>query len=84
MDHVALNVRDVDAGKRFFEQALSHVALASPNRPTVDRFYESAIAAGGRDNGPPGVREHYHEHYCSAFVLDPDGRDIEAVSQRRE
>jgi catechol 2,3-dioxygenase-like lactoylglutathione lyase family enzyme len=56
-----------------------HIAFASPDRGTVDAFYEAAIAAGGRDNGKPGLREHYHADYYGAFVLDPDGNNIEAV-----
>ena len=47
--------------------------------PQVRAFYEAAMAAGGTDNGAPGVRPHYHEHYYGAFVLDPDGHNIEAV-----
>jgi catechol 2,3-dioxygenase-like lactoylglutathione lyase family enzyme len=49
------------------------------DRATVERFHEAAIAAGGRDNGPPGVRPHYNSNYYGAFVLDPDGHNIEAV-----
>jgi catechol 2,3-dioxygenase-like lactoylglutathione lyase family enzyme len=49
------------------------------DRPTVDAFYRAALAAGGRDNGPPGLRAHYRPNYCGAFVLDPDGHNIEAV-----
>jgi len=56
-----------------------HVAFRVPNRKLVDRFYSAAIAAGGRDNGAPGPRPHYHAHYYGAFVLDPDGHNIEAV-----
>jgi catechol 2,3-dioxygenase-like lactoylglutathione lyase family enzyme len=56
-----------------------HVALVAKSRGDVDRFYAAAIAAGGRDNGPPGIREHYHPNYYGAFVLDPDGHNIEAV-----
>ena len=56
-----------------------HVAFTAPDRPTVDAFYAAAIAAGGNDNGPPGVRAHYHAGYYGAFVLDPEGRNIEAV-----
>jgi len=56
-----------------------HVAFAAPDRPTVDRFHEAALEAGGQDNGPPGARPLYHEHYYSAFVRDPDGNNIEAV-----
>jgi catechol 2,3-dioxygenase-like lactoylglutathione lyase family enzyme len=56
-----------------------HVAFTAKDRPTVDAFYAAAIAAGGRDNGAPGIREHYHPNYYGAFVLDPDGNNIEAV-----
>jgi catechol 2,3-dioxygenase-like lactoylglutathione lyase family enzyme len=56
-----------------------HVAFRAPTRKIVDAFYAAAIAAGGKDNGAPGVRPHYHEHYYGAFVLDPDGHNIEAV-----
>lgn len=56
-----------------------HIAFVAENRATVDRFYESALAAGGRDNGPPGLRPQYHPNYYGAFVLDPDGHNIEAV-----
>jgi catechol 2,3-dioxygenase-like lactoylglutathione lyase family enzyme len=56
-----------------------HVAFAAKDRPTVDAFYKEAMAAGGIDNGKPGVRPHYHENYYGAFVLDPDGNNIEAV-----
>jgi catechol 2,3-dioxygenase-like lactoylglutathione lyase family enzyme len=55
-----------------------HVSFRADSRPVVDAFYQAALAAGGRDNGPPGVRAHYHEHYYGAFVLDPDGHNIEA------
>jgi len=56
-----------------------HVAFTAPTRAVVDAFYEAAMAAGGKDNGAPGLRPHYHEHYYGAFVLDPDGHNIEAV-----
>jgi len=56
-----------------------HVAIASEDRAAVDAFYGAAIAAGGRDNGAPGLRPHYHPNYYGAFVLDPDGNNIEAV-----
>ncbi len=61
-----------------------HVALSSPDRSTVDAFHEAAVGAGGRDNGAPGLRPHYHEHYYGAFVFDPDGNNIEAVCHRPE
>ncbi len=56
-----------------------HVAFRTDKRSVVNAFYDAAIAAGGRDNGPPGTREMYHPHYYGAFVLDPDGHNIEAV-----
>jgi len=56
-----------------------HVAFLAKDHATVDAFYKAAIAAGGRDNGPPGIRAHYHPNYYGAFVLDPDGHNIEAV-----
>jgi len=120
IDHVALNVRDYEASKKFYEQALKplgyevimeyphacgigvggkpdfwitqrdepsapvHVAIASPDRKAVDAFYEAATAAGGKDNGPPGLRAHYHENYYGAFVHDPDGNNLEAVCHTPE
>jgi catechol 2,3-dioxygenase-like lactoylglutathione lyase family enzyme len=59
-----------------------HIAFAAPSREAVDAFYRAALAAGATDNGPPGVREHYHPNYYGAFVLDPDGHNIEAVCHR--
>ena len=56
-----------------------HVAFTAASRALVDAFYKAALAAGGRDNGAPGLRPHYHPHYYGAFVLDPDGHNIEAV-----
>jgi catechol 2,3-dioxygenase-like lactoylglutathione lyase family enzyme len=56
-----------------------HIAIASVDRETVDAFYEAALAAGGKDNGPPGLRVHYHPNYYGAFVRDPDGNNVEAV-----
>jgi catechol 2,3-dioxygenase-like lactoylglutathione lyase family enzyme len=113
--HVAVNVRDWEAAKRFYEEVLgplgyrvvyeeegvlayyadkrgldfgigrrdpvggAHVAFDCPDRETVDRFHANGLAAGGRDNGAPGIRAHYHESYYAAYVLDPDGNNIEAV-----
>ena len=57
----------------------AHVAFGAASRKDVDAFYRAAMAAGGRDNGPPGLRPHYHQNYYGAFVLDPDGHNIEAV-----
>jgi catechol 2,3-dioxygenase-like lactoylglutathione lyase family enzyme len=56
-----------------------HVAFRADNRKQVDDFHAAALAAGGKDNGPPGPRPHYHQDYYGAFVLDPDGHNIEAV-----
>lgn len=56
-----------------------HIAFRAASRAVVDAFYAAAIAAGGRDNGAPGIRPHYHPNYYGAFVLDPDGHNIEAV-----
>ncbi|HWV04834.1 hypothetical protein [Ralstonia sp.] len=63
IDHTGVVVSDFEASKRFYEQA----------------FYAAAMAAGGTDNGTPGVRAHYHPNYYGAFVRDPDGHNIEAV-----
>ena len=61
-----------------------HIAFTAASRAEVDAFYAAAIAAGGTDNGPPGLREDYHPNYYGAFVLDPDGHNIEAVCHRPE
>lgn len=73
-------------GKPFFwigtgKQAAgsTHVAFVAADRVAVDAFYKAAMAAGGRDNGAPGLRPEYHPDYYGAFVLDPDGNNIEAV-----
>ena len=120
IDHVVLNVRDVEKSKAFYAKALEavgyglvasfpdwagfgrkgkatfwvarrepfhtgvHVALACDRRATVNAFYDAAIAAGGRDNGKPGLRADYHADYYGAFVLDPDGNNIEAVCHAKE
>lgn len=57
----------------------THVAFAASSRAHVDAFYKAAMAAGGRDNGAPGLRPHYHANYYGAFVLDLDGNNVEAV-----
>jgi catechol 2,3-dioxygenase-like lactoylglutathione lyase family enzyme len=62
----------------------AHVAFSAPTRASVDAFYEAAIAAGGKDNGAPGLRPHYHETYYAAYVHDADGNNIEAVCHRPE
>jgi catechol 2,3-dioxygenase-like lactoylglutathione lyase family enzyme len=61
-----------------------HVAFAAANRATVDAFYSAAMAAGGKDNGAPGLRPHYHPNYYAAFVIDLDGNNIEAVCHMPE
>ena len=114
LDHVAVNVSDLEAAKRFYTEALAplgytlmfevgayvgyglerpdfgvvarepvgggHVAFAT-DRAGVDAFHAAALVAGGTDNGPPGLRTHYHEHYYASFVTDADGNNIEAVCQ---
>ena len=74
------------APKAFFWIGLSnkpitgvHIAFTAATRAIVDAFSAAAIAAGGEDNGKPGLRPHYHANYYGAFVLDPDGHNIEAV-----
>jgi catechol 2,3-dioxygenase-like lactoylglutathione lyase family enzyme len=119
IDHTAVNVSDLEASKRFYDEALKplgyslafevgdflgyaegpmpsfgvvrrdptgggHVAFGCDNRATVDAFFEAATKAGGRDNGAPGVREHYHASYYAAFVHDLDGNNIEAVCHKPE
>lgn len=58
---------------------LLHIAFQAASRSEVDAFHAAALAAGGRDNGAPGLRPHYHADYYGAFVFDPDGHNIEAV-----
>jgi catechol 2,3-dioxygenase-like lactoylglutathione lyase family enzyme len=61
-----------------------HVAIVAADRASVDAFHAAALAAGGQDNGAPGLRPHYHANYYAAFVLDPDGHNIEAVCHAAE
>ena len=61
-----------------------HVAFTTRDRDTVDAFHAAALAAGGTDNGEPGLRPDYHPNYYGAFILDPDGHNIEAVCHRAE
>lgn len=85
LDHVGLDVSDYDAGRGFYEAALAPlgVRLMMEPAPNVGGFGIDFpffwIAERGRDNGAPGVREIYHPTYYGAFVLDPDGNNIEAV-----
>jgi catechol 2,3-dioxygenase-like lactoylglutathione lyase family enzyme len=66
-------------GRRDVVRTGAHVAFLAPDRPAVVTFHAAALAAGGRDNGKPGLRPHYRPDYYGAFVLDPDGHNIEAV-----
>jgi len=61
-------------------QGQTHLALRSPSREAVAAFHAAALRAGGKDNGPPGVRPDYHASYYAAFVFDPDGNNLEAVT----
>ncbi|MDX2264812.1 MAG: VOC family protein [Hyphomicrobiales bacterium] len=56
-----------------------HIAFVAPDRDSVDAFHAAALAQGGRCNGAPGLRPHYHPNYYAAFVIDPDGHRLEAV-----
>jgi catechol 2,3-dioxygenase-like lactoylglutathione lyase family enzyme len=62
----------------------THVAFTASSRAEVEAFYSVALSMGGRDNGAPGLRAHYHPDYYGAFVLDPDGHNIEAVCHASE
>jgi catechol 2,3-dioxygenase-like lactoylglutathione lyase family enzyme len=62
----------------------THIAFAVDSRAEVDAFHAAALAEGGTDHGAPGIRPHYHPNYYGAFVLDPDGQNIEAVCHRPE
>jgi catechol 2,3-dioxygenase-like lactoylglutathione lyase family enzyme len=66
-------------GQRQGLQTGTHIAFSADSRMVVDEFHRAVLAAGGIDNGAPGLRPHYHENYYGAFVLDPDGHNIEAV-----
>lgn len=61
-----------------------HIAFRTENRKLVDEFYKAALAAGGKDNGAPGIREVYHPNYYGAYVIDPDGHNIEVVCHEPE
>ena len=61
-----------------------HIAFTAENRGEVDAFYQAALAAGGKDNGAPGIRPHYHAHYYGAFVIGPDGHNVEVVCHKAE
>jgi catechol 2,3-dioxygenase-like lactoylglutathione lyase family enzyme len=120
VDHIGVEVSDVERAKAFYARALSplgiavlmeihgnvgmgrdgkpefwfsskgaapspvHIAFTATNRAMVRAFHAAAMAAGGSDNGPPGIREIYHPNYYGAFVLDPDGHNVEAVCHKPE
>jgi catechol 2,3-dioxygenase-like lactoylglutathione lyase family enzyme len=83
-DHTGLGAN----GKPFFwitegqVAGAMHLALVAETRAQVDAFYAAALKAGGRDNGPPGIRAHYHPDYYGAFVMDPNGVNLEAVCHK--
>lgn len=126
IDHIAINVSDLQRSRHFYEQALaplgyivrrefqkslglgsvapsahadpggdfwlaqgtpfaprSHIAFRATSKKQVQAFYRAALQAGGRCNGEPGLRPHYHAGYYAAYVLDPDGYNIEAVVHLR-
>ncbi len=65
------------------ESTPRHFAFTAENRDQVHQFYQKGLECGGQDNGVPGLREHYHRNYYGAFLIDPDGNNIEAVCHRR-
>lgn len=69
-------------GQALVNNPKTHYALSAPSRAAVDAFHAAALANGGTDDGGPGLRPQYHAHYYAAFVIDPDGRRIEAVCHR--
>ena len=71
-----------NGGKGGETRPVFHLAFVAETRAAVDLFYSAALAAGGRDNGAPGLRENHGPHYYAAFVLDPDGQNIEAVCRK--
>ncbi|WP_151637394.1 VOC family protein [Noviherbaspirillum aerium] len=86
IDYTGTAVNDFIRSKYFFVQALAPLAYAIAcrvsSRKIVDLFHEAALAAGGIDNGVPGLRPHHHPDYYGAFVLDPEGRNIEAACRQ--
>ena len=77
-------IGSVKAGSDEATQGDLHIALVARSRRDVDAFHAAALAAGASDNGAPGLRPHYHPNYFGAFVLDPDGHNIEAVCHSPE
>ncbi|MCP4898336.1 MAG: VOC family protein [bacterium] len=64
--------------------APTHIAFSAASRSVVDAFFAEGLRAGGKDNGAPGLRPHYHPNYYGAFILDPDGNNLEAVCHQKE
>jgi catechol 2,3-dioxygenase-like lactoylglutathione lyase family enzyme len=88
IDHIGFPVSDYERSKAFYAKALAPLGYVlvmevdqaeNDHRAAVDAFHRAAIAAGGADNGPPGLRPHYHPNYYAAFARDPDGHNLEAV-----
>jgi catechol 2,3-dioxygenase-like lactoylglutathione lyase family enzyme len=80
---VGFHLENVDFFIREGEPAAPmHIAFGAPDRATVEAFHAAALAAGGRDNGSPGLRPRYHADYFAGYVLDPDGHNVEAVCHR--
>lgn len=71
-------------GEHSEPQKPMHIAFIAENREQVRQFYDAALQAGAIDNGPPGIRAHYHPDYYGAFVIGPDGHNIEAVCHQPE
>jgi catechol 2,3-dioxygenase-like lactoylglutathione lyase family enzyme len=85
-DEVAFGLEEADdfaISTAYPTGAAVHIAFAADRREQVDAFHMAALAAGGRDNGAPGLRPEYGDGYYSAFVLDPDGHNVEAVAHGR-
>ena len=83
--HVGLGAKDIPffwIGDSASAAGSVHVAFTARSREAVDAFHKAALEAGGSDNGAPGLRPHYHPDYYGAFILDPDGHNIEAVCHK--
>src|SRR5216683_155644 len=88
IDHVSVGVSDLERAARFYELALAplqpdsgtHICLRAKTADDVDAFHTAALHAGGRSDGAPGLRPHDRVRYYAAFVIDPDGNRIEAVT----
>ncbi|KAK5991589.1 hypothetical protein PT974_09874 [Cladobotryum mycophilum] len=65
-------------------QHTTHIAFRAKDRQSIDSFHKQALATGGKDNGAPGLRTHYHPHYYGAFVFDPAGNNVEAVTHKEQ